>query len=408
MRTKILICMLSVFCLLVTGTAGAMTIAVPSPPVVWDNFEPVPIDLYDLGIYNAETGDVLYSNDEPTLVAVTSRYALYLDFNVGAHNNVRRVYPETYQYDSLQHVAPTVIAKRPIAEYIIVGNVDQHILNIIDQGNLTWLEKQFMIWSYLGVDKYSLETIWTGAYGESGKDWTAIVDLLAKEAAVDIGTELRDAIDDGNIIAEFKANGYSSVTMNVMSTALKTVVVNVYLGTVLNNIGGQNQDIGIAETVTVYLPKGYTKTFTVSSYCVNMHKGVPSSNDALEIAAEKVDSHVLGTMQKAFGMGRAATSVAQSAVWHHTDGGSVHGDAAEIASVNTVSTGGDDQGFNTSGDDQGNDTGVDDQGFNTTDTTNQGQNGDEQGSNNTNNTGNSTRYDLWALLLNWFNSVWMG
>jgi hypothetical protein len=275
------------------------------------------------------------------LVALNPKEALYLDFNVRENTRVLcalPVRPRTYtaEIETLTVCATT---------YKIAGKVDKTIAGIIDS-SYDLRSKQFMIWSYLGVDIDSLRTVWEKAYGGTEEEWDAIEATLAKYANMDIGKELKEAMEEGDIKAHFKPDGYSSVTMKLTNVIDEKIVIDVYIGTKLENLGGANQDLGIGETVEVYIPPGYSKTFTVRSYCLNQHKGVPSHEDKLEPSGQ-VETKVLKTMQNAFRMEKVATGAAQSAVWHQTDGATVYGEAEEIASVEEFDTSGttDEQGF---------------------------------------------------------------
>jgi len=281
---------------------------VGNPPGAWGNFDPLPIDLYKLGIYDAQPGDVWYSSNGPTLVAIDSQRALFLDFNVG----------HAYDYATPEYDPPTVDA--PVSMYRHVGQADETITNILkspgDSGNAL-VDKQFKIWAYLGVDQEALKIVWNQAYGRTDIEWNFM--LPALQTYFELSKQIRTDILNANPEIwdiNFVPNGYSSMTISARNYA-RDVALNVHLGTKFENAGGTNQNLGAGEPVTVYVPSGMTKIFTIKTYCLNAHKGVPTMSDALNPVGVVPDD-VKETMEQAFAAGTVSTGESQSAVWQQT------------------------------------------------------------------------------------------
>lgn len=180
-------------------------------------------------------------------------------------------------------------------------------------------EKQFIIWKYLGVEEEALRIKWLKDYGESKKDYEKLsrTELFRKASKNSIGISIEKAIEKGLVEVHYQANGYSSIRVTMY--AKEDVVVNIPLGQVFKNMGGQNQNLGVSEPVTVYMLKERRKKFEVKSYCINQHKGVPTGNDKLEVEGS-VPEKVKSTMRAMYAGGIASAGESQSLVWADTDG----------------------------------------------------------------------------------------
>ncbi len=282
------------------------------PAEAWGNFQPVPIMLSDIHglsdaqIANIKPGNIIYTDNEPTYVAIDSQRALYLDFNVASQSSIDKNDPN--------------IGLVEISLYRVVGQVDENIMNILkspgDSGNAL-VDKQFKIWAYLGVDQEALKIVWNQAYGRTNIEWNFM--LPALQTYFELSKQIRTDILNANPEIwdiNFVPNGYSSMTISAHNYA-RDVALNVHLGTKFENAGGTNQNLGAGEPVTVYVPSGMTKVFTLKTYCLNAHKGVPTMNDALSPVGVVPDD-VKETMEQAFAAGTASTGESQSAVWQQT------------------------------------------------------------------------------------------
>lgn len=273
---------LVIFCVLVSANAQPTW-----TQTGWQNFKQLPINLHELGIYDATTGDVLHSETGATLVAISNKEALYLDFNLAV-----------------------------TGKYVVLDDTSQEILNIIKyaKSGKSLIDTQFKLWSYLGVDEESLQVVWTKAYGRTDADWYLLKPTLNKYRAMSIGIDLTNAINNNQISSNFESNGYSSVDMYLENTKEKPIAIDILIGTKLDNGNGANQNIGLGETIVVYIPEKMSKQFTIKSYCINAHKGVPAESDNLA-ANGKVERHIMSPMLDAFKAGTVSAGESQQAVW---------------------------------------------------------------------------------------------
>jgi hypothetical protein len=299
----------------------------------WGNFQPVPIMLKDIGIYDAKPGDIVYADNGPTYVAIDSQRALYLDFNVAPRVYVpdQPAIPleeiEVYAYDDPR----TTMAEYYEVGYRIVGHVDENIMNIITPPEQLvtvimttraepgkWIvNTQFKIWAYLGVDEEAMKIIWEQAYARTGVEWNFILPTL--QLYKNMGKQIQaNVLEPQDLYLRFTPHGYSRMTVYALNSECgRNVALNINLGTRFANAGGTNQDLGAGEPVTVYVPTGMSKTFELKTYCLNAHKGVPAMGDALS-PTEIVDDNIRDVMKEAFAGGQASTSESQSAVWQQT------------------------------------------------------------------------------------------
>lgn len=291
MKTILVIMLL----LMVSANVFATTVwqeeveVVQTPTRTGNNFENLPIDIsyMDLGVHS---GDILFSENSATLIALDNKNALYLDFNVP--------YDDYFYYE-------------------IVDEADNFMLKIIDS-SYTNVEKQFIIWKYLGVEETALRIAWLRFYHEDMEDYEKLSESKLFQEAADkqIGINIEEAIRRVSITADYKANGYSSITIEMRS--YKDVAVNIPLGQKFENDQKNNQNLGVAEPVTVYIPKRFNKRFLISSYCINAGRGVPTGDDRLEIDGS-VAGNVLKAITTNYAAGRASAPAAQSQVWEETD-----------------------------------------------------------------------------------------
>lgn len=303
----------------------------------WGNFQPVPIMLRDIGIYDAKPGDIIYSSYGPAYVAIDSQSALYLDFNVmpvgQIEVNVDEPLPDSYV--SNPYVG-ALIEYPPKAYYHIVGQVDENIMNIIApheqphkqlvtvlvttraEPGKSIVNMQFKIWAYLGVDQEAMRIIWKQAYGRTDVDWSFILPTL--QMYDEMGKQIQTNILETNPNVwhiNFTPHGYSSMAIGAWNLGNHDAALNVQLGTKFDNAGGTNQNLGAGEPVMVYVPAGTSKMFELKTYCLNAHKGVPTMNDALNPVGV-VPDNVKETMEQAFAAGTVSTGESQSAIWQQT------------------------------------------------------------------------------------------
>jgi len=312
--------------------------AVPQTNIVWTqpgrgNFQPVPIMLKDIGIYDAKPGDIIYSSYGLAYVAIDSQRALYLDFNVMpiGQIEVNVDEPLSDSYVSNPYVG-ALIEYPPKAYYHIVGQVDENIMNIIApheqlvtvimttraEPGKSIVSMQFKIWAYLGVDQEAMRIIWKQAYGRTDVEWSFILPTL--QMYDEMGKQIQTNILETNSNVwqiNFSPHGYSSMTIGAWNLGNYDAALNVQLGTKFDNAGGTNQNLGAGEPVMVYIPAGTSKTFELKTYCLNAHKGVPMMSDALNPVGI-VDDNVKDVMKDAFAAGTVSTGESQSAVWQQT------------------------------------------------------------------------------------------
>lgn len=367
MKARNILATISVVMLLVVlfqGTGSAVAIReeqiprpYPTPPIMMEEFveypypiEPIftppkivvdlPIEIYYSGL-KFETGDILFSSTQATLVALNNKQALFLDFGISYEpmvyptNGPYVQYPEYYppvrcridvnyedwdvqvindEYNT-KCIPPYPPYPRP--DYRIVGKVDNFVMKVLkSKYDTVW--KQFIIWKYLGVDESALRKAWLD-FGKTKYEYNflnmAHEMIYAKKYS--IGYELEQALKLGLVDMDYRANGYSSV--NIQLIGYKTVAINIPLGMKFENKDGSNQNLGIAEHVMVWAPAGWTKRFEVKTYCINAHLGVPTTRDELTPSGF-VNANVKGEMLIQYIAGKASTGSAQSAVWSETDG----------------------------------------------------------------------------------------
>lgn len=313
------------------GIALSPTIREPYDDYNFYGLENVPLDISHLWNLNPKFGDILYSPTSATLVAINEHQAFYLDFNV-RYSPVHIMYePESTMCAPIEvyniiggagrgEYIPTCIPY-PQHDYMVVGNVEieyPFIAKVL-KSYYDDLWKQFIIWKYLGVEESALRTAWLKAYGRSTFEYDLLYKTSEMAYAKDNsqGTDLETAVKFGYIRVDYEANGYTSVDLDVYS--YKQVIVNINLGQIFENKGGSNQDLGVAEPVTIFMPNGVSKYLNIKTYCINLHKGVPSSRDVLA-AGGGVGSNVKQEITIQYVAGRTSTGAAQSAVWRETDG----------------------------------------------------------------------------------------
>ncbi|ODS35292.1 MAG: hypothetical protein A7316_04190 [Candidatus Altiarchaeales archaeon WOR_SM1_86-2] len=238
----------------------------------------VPIDLEDAR-KGDETGSVLFCKDGASVVLLNSREALYLDFGL-----------------------------QKCAAYEKVGVVDDHIMGIIRNDDLSLWEKQFAVWYAQGLDELSLEVTWKN---NVGGDFNDAIKKIRKVTTARIQT-----FYDADVKTGFESEGYSRVKVEITENK-KTQSLLVERGFALENENKGNQNIAFGEAVVVYLPEEKSKTFFVRSYCINAHRGVPGRDD--ELAAWKnVPENVQGVIDQNYVDGQVSNSVGQQNVWKET------------------------------------------------------------------------------------------
>jgi hypothetical protein len=293
---------LFVFALLVVSTVRADA---PLRDYVEDldygsfNIQKVPIDISGLGL-NPQQGDILYSETSATLVAIDAKTALYLDFNVPFEiSRTACIDDFCKQYN----------------DYRIAGKADDFIMRILPM-NIDAEWKQVAIWQYLGVDDAMIRLTWIKIFDKSKDDYVAMENWAPSMSP--IGVNIEQAINKGLITADYTPQGYSS--LQIIVEAKESAAVNIPIGQAFENAGGKNQNLGAAEPVEVFIPKGEEKTIALKTYCINAHKGVPSSSDSMAPKGT-VAENVKTEMYVQYATGAASTGAAQSAVWKQTDYG---------------------------------------------------------------------------------------
>jgi hypothetical protein len=315
-------CMLEFGAIPIEGPGPHPPGGVGNPPEAWGNFQPVPIMLKDIGVYDAKPGDIVSSSYGLAYVAIDSQRALYLDFNVmpvgQIEVNVEEPLPDSYV--SNPYVGAP-IEYPPKAYYHVVGQVDENIMDIIkapgDSGKAL-VDKQFRIWAYLGVDEEAMRIVWKQAYARTDVEWAFTLPALQMYA--EMGKQIQTNILEANPDVwhiNFTPHGYSSMAIDAWNLGNHDAALNVQLGTKFDNAGGTNQNLGAGEPVMVYVPAGTSKMFELKTYCLNAHKGVPTMNDALNPVGV-VPDNVKETMEQAFAAGTTSTGESQSAVWQQT------------------------------------------------------------------------------------------
>ncbi len=324
MKQNEIVAVLAAIVLIFIISVSAVPLDNPVQPV-WGNFEPVPIDLHTLGVYDAQPGDIVYSIYGVAYVAIDSRWALYLDFNVKPVGQVKvNEEPLVDSYSNPYVGAP--IEYPPSAYYHVVGQVDDLIMHIIKSpGNSQrdLIDKQFKIWAYLGVDYEALHIVWLKAYGRTEIEWVAIqgklpfIDKCETQPFSKCIAGVRTTVFESRLSLRYTPHGYTSMTIDAFNSGAHNLALNIQLGTKFANVGGSNQDLGAGEPVTAYIPAGQSRVFELKTYCLNAHKGVPAMDDALNPVGV-VPDNVKETMEQAFAAGTASTGESQSAVWQQT------------------------------------------------------------------------------------------
>jgi len=235
----------------------------------------VPLGLKD----GYERGDVLFCKDGASIVLLNSLEALYLDFGL-----------------------------QECAAYEKVGVVDDHIMDIIRNDDLSLWEKQFAIWYAQGLDNLSLEVAWKNNVGDG---FDGSIEEIRKITTARIQT-----FHDADVKAGFESEGYSRVKVEITENK-KTQSLLVERGFALENENKGNQNLAFGEAVVVYMPEEKFKTFFVRSYCINAHRGVPGRDD--ELAAWKnVPENVQGVIDQNYVDGQVSNSIGQQNVWKET------------------------------------------------------------------------------------------
>lgn len=330
----------------VTSNQGMTLPIVPYPT------KAVPVDISYLGL-KAELGDIIFSTTYPTYVALNSREALFLDFNMNSPVYAQEppVYTGPSEVDyaecagyitdvsiATEHDLQELIQNRrqrqvtncvtPFSyDYQIVGKVDWFIIGVL-KSNYEAVWKQFIIWKYLGVEESGLRTAWIRDFGRGQAEYNKLSNTLEflYAAKFKIGKTLDEAEKLGLVNVDLRADGYSSIEITAWGN--KEVALNIPIGQTFENIGGKGQNLATGEPVLVFLPQGLGKIFRVDAYCINAHRAIPTQTDEFK-SGKIVDQNVKEEILTGYIGGIASSGAAQSAVWSETDGNG--NDASQLA-----------------------------------------------------------------------------
>jgi hypothetical protein len=299
--------------------------------------------------YTISSGTLLYSANGISVIAIEDKMlaenegvkTYYVDFIAS-----RLFTPQEspIYWEDNPTVRWTTFADSFIDQYIPVGPAPealQAILtvsppdleeNIFTENTLAGFEsategdvlKQFAIWAYMGVDYASLQGAWVFA-GLNAQAWEEAEVWFASFAKASSAENLEEL--DNSISVSFEAQGYSEVVIDLVNHRENYAYVRVEAGTILKNQNGSNQNISIGETGAVLVPAGMSKEVILNTYCINLHRGVPSGSDMLAPSAER-NGDLLKLFQNAAGKGYSQGAI-QEAVWHLTDGAGVYSHEAQ-------------------------------------------------------------------------------
>jgi hypothetical protein len=261
-------------------------------------------------------GDIIYDGYSAYVVEmVDSKTAYSYSVDFGNFPQVRCGAQPIYIEEDI-YIEEEYPVTRCITTYRVVDQAPGKIIEIL-KSNYKGNEKQILIWAALGVDDLSLQK----KCKELGVNWKELKKEIDQYQSTRVSMDLKEAAGTSWITLKVTPQGYSSVSFQVQNYG-KGFFLLVERGRTLVNHNQQNQNIALGETKVMFVPVKETRSMTVRSYCINQHKGSPSSQDETTVG-EIVEEELYKVISAGDILGKAASGAAQQAVWHRTDNNQV-------------------------------------------------------------------------------------
>ena len=177
-------------------------------------------------------------------------------------------------------------------------------------------------------DSVSVEEIGDNKFNvvpqKDGKTTITAVDSGGMKAECGINVvmprDLLSLIESGDVTVTMSSSGIQEGKIVVKNETDRRIAVRISPGTYMRASGSGYQNMLVTEPVSDILLADTTRTFVVSTCCMNMHRSIPTDKD--DFSLDITDNETLQALAGYFHKNETTYSVRQAAVWIVTDGAS--------------------------------------------------------------------------------------